>query len=136
MELIKAFFKLYALFDKKEKRNTLVMLALIIIGAVLETIGVGIILPFVSLVLEPQLINNYEFLTVIYHWSFIGTYQRFIIFLCILLILIFLFKSLYMFFLLYIQNRYSLNRQVIMAKRLFSSYMNKPYAFFFREKQC
>lgn len=131
MELIKAFFKLLDLFDKKEKRNTMVMIGLIIIGALAETVGVGIILPFVSLILDPQLIRKYEFLTAVYNWEFIGTYKHFVILLCSLLIFLFIFKSLYMLFLLYIQNRYSLNRQILMARRLFSSYMNKSYEFFF-----
>ncbi len=133
MESIKSFFKVFTLFDKREKRNSIVMLGLIIIGAVAETIGVGAILPFVTVILDPTIVEKYEPLGMIYNLSFVGTYKRFVVLMCLVLILIFLLKSLYMFFLLYIQNRFTLNRQIVMAKRLFESYMGKPYEFFFKK---
>ena len=44
MNSIKAFFKVFELFDKREKRNTAVIFGLIVVGALVETLGVGIIL--------------------------------------------------------------------------------------------
>lgn len=131
MDSVKSFFKLFTLFNKREKRNTVVVFILIIIGALAETIGVGAVLPFVTIVLDASIIDKYWFLKVAYDLPFIGTYKRFVILMCIVLILVFLIKSAYMFFLLYIQNRFTLNRQIVMAKRLFESYMRKPYEYFF-----
>jgi ABC-type multidrug transport system fused ATPase/permease subunit len=131
MDSIKGFLKIFKLFDKREKRNSAVLFGLIVFGALVETLGVGIILPFVTVVLQPEIFEKYSFLKAIYNLSFIGTYQRFVILMCIALIIIFVFKGLYMFFLLYMQNRFTLNRQIVMAKRLLESYMNKPYEFFF-----
>jgi len=136
MNSIKAFFKVFELFDKREKRNTAVIFGLIVVGALVETLGVGIILPFVTAVLNPSVVDRYEILGKIYYLPYVGTYKRFVILMCIALILVFILKSMYMFFLLYMQNRYTLNRQMVMARRLFESYLLKPYEYFFEKNSA
>ena len=133
MSIIKSFKQLFGLFNKREKKNSLIMLLLIAIGGVAETIGIGVILPFTTILLDQNSVENYAILKTITEISWIGGYRRFIVLMCIALVLIFILKSLYMFFLIYVQNRFALNRQIEMSKRLFQSYIYKPYEYFFKK---
>jgi len=129
--MISSFRKLFNLFNRRQKINSVIMLCLIALGAVAETIGIGVILPFTTILLDQESAQTYPIIQTIMQIPWIGSYRRFIVLLCIGLVVVFILKSLYMFFLLYIQNRFALNRQIEMSKMLFGSYINKPYEYFF-----
>jgi len=136
MGIISGFKKLFGLFNKRQKVNTLIMLGLIALGAVAETIGIGVILPFTTILLDQESIEAYPFLVALTQIPWIGGYRRFIVIMCIALVLIFILKSLYMFFLMYMQNRFTLNRQIELSKMLFRSYIYKPYDYFFNQNSA
>jgi len=133
MNLLTNFKKLFGLFNKKEKKNSTIMIILIAVGGIAETIGIGVILPFTTVLLDQTSVDRYPILQTITEISWVGGYRRFIVIMCIALVLIFILKSLYMFFLMYVQNRFTLNRQIEMSKKLFQSYIYKPYEFFFSQ---
>ena len=131
MGVIRSFRKLFGLFNKGEKTNSVIMLALIAIGGVAETLGIGVILPFTTVLLDQGSVEKYPLLESLTQVAWIGGYRRFIVLMCAGLVVIFILKSLYMFFLIYIQNRFTLNRQIEMSRKLFQSYIYKPYEYFF-----
>lgn len=131
MRELRSFMKIFRLFEKRQKTNAIILLGLTVIGAVAETFSIGVILPFMYLILNPKTIQEYPILQQIYDLSFVGSYNRFVVLMCTALALVFVLKSLYMFFLIYIQNRLSFNRQVAISRELFRSYITKPYTFFF-----
>lgn len=133
MNILKDFKKLFGLFNKREKVNSAILLGLIAVGGVVETLGIGVILPFTTVLLDQNSASKYPILETISEIPWIGGYRRFIVLMCVGLVLIFVLKSLYMFFLIYIQNRFTLNRQIAMSKKLFQSYMYKPYEYFFHK---
>ena len=131
MGVISGLRKLFSLFNRRQKINTLIMFGLIVLGGIAETIGIGIILPFTTILLDPDAASSLPILRDIIQLPWIGGYRRFIVIMCIGLVLVFVIKSMYMFFLIYIQNRFTFNRQIELSKALFSSYINKPYEYFF-----
>lgn len=133
MGIVAGFRRLIGLFNKKEKTNSVIMLGLIILGGLAETIGIGVILPFATILLDQTSVEKYPIIKTITEVPWIGGYRRFIAILCVGLVLIFILKSLYMFFLIYIQNRFTLNRQIDMSRKLFQSYIYKPYEYFFHK---
>ena len=133
MHIVKNYRKLFGLFNKREKLNALFMLGLIAAGGVAETVGIGVILPFTTVLLDQDSVIKYPVLQAISEVPWIGGYRRFIVLMCFGLVLIFILKSLYMFFLIYMQNRFALNRQIGMSKRLFQAYIYKPYEYFFQK---
>ena len=132
MGIIADFRRLFGLFNRREKKNSIIMLFLIAGGGIAETIGIGVILPFTTILLDQTSVYRYPILQTITEIAWIGDYRRFIVLMCAALVLVFVLKSLYMFFLIYFQNRFALNRQIEMSKRLFQSYIYKPYEYFFK----
>ncbi|MFD1359134.1 ABC transporter ATP-binding protein [Fictibacillus halophilus] len=121
--------KLLMLFNKKEKKKLLVLFFLMIMAALFETVGIGIIVPFVALVTTPSLIQEQEVLSYIYKLFNFQSTLAFTIFAVILLILIFVIKNVYLLFFNYSQIRIVLNQQVKLSRRLFEEYLTKPYTF-------
>lgn len=133
MVIIKNFKRFVELFNKKEKRNTLILLVMITIGGFAEAFGIGVIFPFTAVLLDQGSVEKYSVLKSLSEVSWIGGYRRFVVLMSIMLVLVFILKNLYMFFLIYVQNRFILNRQVEMSKKLFQSYIYKPYEYFFKK---
>jgi len=133
MGMIKDFRRLFGLFSKREKRNSAIMLGLIGIGGVLAIMGIGAILPFTMILLDQEAVYRYPILQTITEVPWIGGHRRFVVLMSIAFVLVFLIKSLYMFFLIYIQNRFARNMQVGMSKKLYQCYIYKPYEFFFQK---
>ncbi|MCL2200857.1 MAG: ABC transporter ATP-binding protein/permease [Oscillospiraceae bacterium] len=131
MGVVSGFRKLFGLFNRRQKINSVIMLGLIVLGGIAETVGIGVVLPFTTILLDREAIESIPVLYSFTQIPWVGDYRRFIVLMCIVLVLIFVLKSLYMFFLLYVQNRFALNRQIELSKALFSSYIYKPYEFFF-----
>jgi ABC-type multidrug transport system fused ATPase/permease subunit len=102
-----------------------------LLGAVLEVVGISAVLPFIALVLDVSLIERYPLLQQLYRWSGTTSSQNFVFLICVLLVIVFLLKNLFLFFVSYRQNRFIAEKQVAMSRDLFSAYLQKPYEFFF-----
>lgn len=123
------FKKLLNLFDKKVKRKLITLFFMMIIAALFETVGIGVIVPFVSIVTNPKTIQEQVFLSNIYDLFGFQSTNAFIIFSVVMLLLIFIFKNLYIFIFNYVQVRITMNQQVKLSQNLFKVYLTKPYSF-------
>ena len=56
----KIFKKLMILLDKKQKRKMIVLIFLMLIGAILETLGVSMIYPVVKVVMEENAVERIQ----------------------------------------------------------------------------
>ncbi|MGJ9459037.1 ABC transporter ATP-binding protein [Oceanobacillus sp. CF4.6] len=121
--------KLFMLFNKREKKKLLVLFLMMIIAAIFETIGIGLIAPFIGIVIDPKIIQDQAMLAYVYeHFNFQST-NAFIIFLVALLLSVFVFKNLYLLLFNYLQVRVTTNQQVKLSRNLFREYLTKPYIF-------
>lgn len=107
-----------------------------LIGAALETFGIGFIVPFISLVNNPQLIQEHKNLFLLYSLLGLGSFNKFLIFIGIAFILFYLFKNVYMLFLYFMQFIFIFSRQALLSARLFESYLKKPYVFHLRRNSA
>ena len=61
----KIYKKLMVLLDKKQKQKMVFLIFIMLIGAVLETLGVSMILPVMNVVLEEDAVEKHVYLQVI-----------------------------------------------------------------------
>ncbi|WP_249869452.1 ABC transporter ATP-binding protein [Oceanobacillus saliphilus] len=123
------FNKLLELLDKKEKKKLLILFFMMIIAAIFETIGIGLIAPFVGIVTNPEIIQDQAILAYVYELFGFQSSNSFIIFLVALLLSVFVFKNLYLLLFNYLQVRVTTNQQVNLSRDLFQEYLTKPYTF-------
>lgn len=126
MESIK---KLNKLFGKKEKKKFSLLFILMVFAAFFETIGIGLIVPFVGILTNPNSIHENEVLASIYEILGFQSTNAFLITATVALLAVFVLKNGYLVWFHYIQYRMVYNEQVKMSKRLLTAYLAKPYAF-------
>jgi len=120
--------KFWRLLDQKQKFTSVRVIILTAIGAAFEAAGVGLIIPFLSIVISedfqiPSLIlSTFPYLNSLNREEIIiGAVALFVIF--------YLLKSLFLMFLAAVQAGYYYGLQGAISVRLFGSYLRKPYAF-------
>lgn len=127
--VIKTIQKLLLLFNKKEKRRFLILFIMMAIAAIFETIGIGLIVPFVGIVTNPDIIQDQAILSYVYDLFSFQSARSFTIFSVLFLLSVFVFKNLYLLVFNYAQFRVILNQQVKLSRDLFKEYLIKPYTF-------
>ena len=105
------------------------MLLLMCVGMVLETIGVGLVLPLVGLMYDGNLINEYPQLQTIFDHFNNPTKIELIIWILIALSIFFFAKTLFLGLSLMWQMKFVYGVQASLSVRLFRLYLLKPYEF-------
>ena len=121
--------KLLKMFNRREKKKFMFLFLLMIFAAFFETLGIGLIVPFVGIITNPVQIQEQAFLSYLYDLFNFQSYTAFIIFADRDMLLVFLIKNLYLLLFQYSQFRVILNQQVKLSSRLFKEYLTKPYTF-------
>ena len=88
------------LLDKRQKRIMVLLVLLMLIGAVLETLGVSLVLPVMNVVMDEHAVENKRYLQVICDVLHIGyeDTKRLMIVTMLALIGVFVVKNVFLFF--------------------------------------
>jgi len=121
--------KLLHLLSKKDRWLLLGIFFLILGGSLVETLGVGIVVPFVYLIVSPAEVQAYPLTQKMYTLLRIETHEEFILWACTALIIIFVLKNMYLAMMTYIQSWFIARQRVDLSARLFTAYMHSPYTF-------
>jgi ATP-binding cassette subfamily B protein/ATP-binding cassette subfamily C protein len=125
--MLKAIFKkLNLLLERKRKFYLIVLFFLSIILSSIETIGVSVVMPFISAASNPDIIDSgwYKYLFNVFRFSNKNT---FIIAFGIIIIVFYFFRSFYNIFYNYAINKFALGTFRHFAARLFKTYLAIPY---------
>lgn len=123
------FVKLLYLFDARSKIIASLLLVLILVGTVLEMLGIGVILPLITLFSVPNPLETNSFLRRVHDWLNPESQVQFVIWILAGVVLLYVIKNIYLFILAYLQNRFIQGRQYQLGCRLFRAYLNSPYKF-------
>jgi ABC-type multidrug transport system fused ATPase/permease subunit len=121
--------KILKLFNAKQKRRMIILFIMMVIGAGFETMGVGLILPIMSVVVSPDSIKS-GWLSFFYHLFHMKSTNQFMILLISVLIALYVIKNIFLYVLAYVQTRFICKNQFTLSNRLFQSYVNRPYEYF------
>lgn len=126
---MKPIQKLWKLLDRKQRRNSFLLLGAMITGALLEVAGVGVLPAFVALLSGPERVLRYA--SVARFFAAVGANRpdTRVLWAAGVLAAFFILKNAYLSAFGYMQARFSYHRQIDFAKRLNAAYMNSPYTF-------
>lgn len=102
---------------------------MILVGTVVECIGVTAIMPLVSVVVDENLISSDEKYIFLGKLLNINTQEQFVFSLSVLLIVVYLVKNIYLILEYDCQYRFIYNNQARMSERVFRTYINEEYLF-------
>lgn len=117
------------IFSKKEKLYLVYIFILVMIGSILELLGVAVFSPFIEAMTTSGQVSNDSFIGRIYTFFGFSSIERFIVVIAILIIVIYVVKNI---FLTYEKNtvyKFSYGVQYRIARRLMESYLAEPYLF-------
>ncbi|MBQ1687649.1 MAG: ABC transporter ATP-binding protein [Lachnospiraceae bacterium] len=118
------------LLDRKQKFRVGILLIMMIIGALFETMGVSLIIPFISVIMNPDMIHTNKYLAYVYQSFHLQSENQFMIVIVLVLILTYLVKNLFLLLLYYVQARFVTNNQFRMSRDLLINFMSRPYEYY------
>ncbi len=121
--------KMLKIFDKQQKIKIFLLMIMILLGAVLETVGVSAILPLVSAVTDPTIIETNKYFKMASEILEIQDHKTFILILTLGLVGVYFFKNAYLIILNIIQSRFTNNNQRKISVNLMKSYMDQNYLY-------
>ena len=130
---MKTLNKIISLLTPNEQRKAVLLFFMILVMALLDMMGVASILPFMTVLVNPEIIETNSILNKIFYASKIfgiENSQEFLfglgIFVFLMLVLSLIFKAITN----YAQVRFVEMRQYSIGKRLVEGYLKQPYSWF------
>jgi ABC-type multidrug transport system fused ATPase/permease subunit len=121
--------KIWSLLTPGEHRRAVILLGLMIIGMVLETLGVGLVIPAVMLLTQSDLAHTYPALQPTLQALGNPSQPALIIGGMLALVGVYLIKSLFLAFLAWQQTSFAFGVLMQLSQRLFTVYLRQPYSF-------
>lgn len=119
--------KISYMFDKRQKRQMAGLAVLILIGGVLETMGVSMMLPVVQVIMDPDSFMANEYVAGIVAALHIRSGKQLVILMLAALIALFVIKNAYLLFQTYVQNTFVTRNRNRMISRVMREFLNRPY---------
>ena len=131
--MIDTLKKIITFFNKKERKKALRIIFLVIFMAILETVGIASVMPLLSVVGNPSLIETNHYLN--YFFEQLGkfglsTYDEFIISLGVASFLLIVFSSTYRIITFHVMNRFTESMRYKISTDLLNVYFSQKYEFF------
>lgn len=134
MQNIKTFVTMYkqliAILNSKQKRQALLVAVMAIFSALLETMGVSVILPFILAMLQPEQLMQNQYIKLVLDIFNITDVTSILIVTAILIVGVYIAKNAFILIFNHVQlnfrNRLERDLSILMLR----SYIYKPYKFF------
>ena len=128
--MISTFKKINKILDSKAKRRIIKLVFITLIGAFLEVLGVSLMVPMFSAIMNPDIINTNPLIMKVCSIFGLGSHKTFVILCIIALIAIFIIKDLYLVFEYCMQARFIYDSRFSTQKRVLHSFLCKPYEYY------
>lgn len=123
------FAKSRALLTPEERREAVLMLLLMVVGMLLETLGVGLVIPAITLMMQGDLLGRYPFMASLFTPLGDASQATLITMAMLGLVSVYLIKNLFLAFLIWKQTSFAFDVQAQLSQRLFTTYLRQPYTF-------
>ena len=132
--------KFNSLLDSNQKGKVFILLIFIMIGMLLETLGVGLIIPIFTIITDPNIADKYPEASIFVsklsplNWFFsnkeiYSSQVQLITGAIVVIIFVYLIKVLFVLFLIWKQNTFVTKLGIGWSDKLFTGYLKQPYSF-------
>ncbi len=124
--------KLMVLLDQRQKKIMILLVIMMLIGAILETAGVGMVIPVMQMVLDENAVAKNEYLQILCDILHIAhdDNRTLIIITMLALIMIFVLKNIFLFFQQKAQFKFVYTNQFATSRRMMINFMQRPYEYY------
>ena len=124
------FSKLRDLIEPQARWQTLLLLIMVLLMALLETAGVASIMPFVAVLADPSVVESNWYLSTAYEQLGFSSVHNFLLFLGAIVFLVVIGSTAFRALTSWGMVRFSSMRSYTLSRRLFEGYLDRPYAWF------
>lgn len=121
--------KIQYILPKRDPLKIVILFLLMLVAAGLEVAGIGMIPAFVSIVASPEKVLDYELTKPILSFLNITSSSDLLIWGSVMLVSIFILKSIYVLVFNFFEARFIFNRRYILSHKMMTNYMQAPYTF-------
>jgi ATP-binding cassette, subfamily B, bacterial PglK len=126
---MKSLFKIFTIFTPKQLRYCVFIVFCMFVGAVFEAVGIGAILPLISVMGDPGFLVKHKIIADYASTFGIVTHNEFVIASAGVLIIVYIIKNIYMAWQTKLQIDFAMKNQIYYAGQLLAGYLNKPYLY-------
>ena len=126
---MKAILKVFSILPRADYLPCIGIIIAMMIGAALEAVGIGAILPLISIMGDSEFLSDHPSIAAAAKSFGINTHAELIVFLNTALIAVYLLKNAYIAWEIRMQMRFAINRQIRYSSELMGEYLAKPYLF-------
>ncbi len=127
--MVRKLLKVFTHFDRRARLHALGLIVFMLVVAVLEMIGIGLLFPFFEALSAPEKIETSRHLKAVHTFVNPESRTEFLIVLGSGLFVFYAAKNVLTVALYYLQGRFVFYKEAQFAKRLLSTYLRRPYAF-------
>jgi ABC-type multidrug transport system fused ATPase/permease subunit len=130
---MKTLKKLLTLFSVRERKHLILLMILILITALLDAIGIASVLPFMTVLTNPNLIETNLILNKIFQISNmfgVENKKQFILFFGISIFIFLVVSLAFKTIVTYFQIRFVYLQEYNIGKKLIEGYLHQPYSWF------
>lgn len=122
--------ELLFILPKKQRRIGFLVMLMSLINAFLQTLGVALIIPLVSMMLTRDSFMKNDVVKNIQELFHINSYYGISLFICIGVIVLYVLKDVFGVFFQWISAKFACMVERGLSRAMLNEYMNKPYDFF------
>lgn len=122
--------KLLSILSKRQKRNVVGIGFMILIGAILETLGVSLIVPLAQAIMDADTLAQNEYVIRIREMFHLEDMNQFMVLLLFVVVAVYIVKNLYLLVMNYVQAKFVNNNQFLSVNYMLEEYLNRPYEFY------
>ncbi|MFU8878693.1 MAG: ABC transporter transmembrane domain-containing protein, partial [Wenzhouxiangellaceae bacterium] len=128
--MFETYRKVYETLDGHERRRAIMLLGLFLVRGVVEMAGVASIMPFISVAVNPGIIESNRYLAELYGWLGFQSYNDFLLFLGIAVFLVLVTTQAVGALTEWFLHRFNQMCDYRLSTRLLAHYFARPYAWF------
>ena len=129
--------EIFNLIPPQGKHRFILLVFLLFITAILETIGIGIVLPFMAILLDESFAEKYPFIQTVLTFFSLNSQEEIIIYFLCFFITIYLVKSIFMVATYWIQYTFYNVFEQFLRRKLFIKYiLSNSYSFFLNKNSA
>ena len=127
---MKDFSKFWDLLSNKNKSYFLLLVFLIFILAILEVMSIAIVIPFVTLLLDPESFNSYKYSYFLNLVKDLGSSKDLILYMSIIFFSLFLIKNIFIAIVHRLLFNYVYDFRKELSSKVLKKYLHQNYLFF------
>ena len=128
--------KLFAILTHHDRRFLALLVGISVVISLIEMIGVGAILPFLTISSDFSKIHTLSYTDSLYHWLHFTQESHFVVAIGVVLLFFYLVRALLNLGYFYLLAKFSKGRYHLLAYRLFENYLGMDYRSFINKNSA